>query len=78
MATMSYVSGPSDVPLIGNTIGQQLEATAGRFPDRLALVVRQQHLRLTWRELDAQAPRSPGGRARAASAIARNEGARRT
>ena len=48
MATTSYVSGTSDVPLIGNTIGQQLEQTAGRFPDHLALVVRQQRVRLTW------------------------------
>ena len=32
MATMSYVSGTSDVPLIGNTIGQQLEETAAAFP----------------------------------------------
>ena len=34
MATMSYVSGVSAVPLIGNTIGQQLEETAARFPER--------------------------------------------
>jgi fatty-acyl-CoA synthase len=61
MATMSYVSGASDVPLIGNTIGQQLEETAGRFPDRLALVVRQQHVRLTWRELDAEIDKLAAG-----------------
>jgi fatty-acyl-CoA synthase len=61
MATMSYVSGASDVPLIGNTIGQQLEATAGRFPDRLALVVRQQRVRLSWRELDAEVDKLAAG-----------------
>ena len=32
MATMSYVSGTSDVPLIGDTIGQHFDHTAGRFP----------------------------------------------
>ena len=61
MATMSYVSGASDVPLLGNTIGQQLEETAGRFPDRLALVVRQQRMRLTWRELDAEVDKLAAG-----------------
>ena len=61
MATMSYVSGTSDVPLIGNTIGQQLEQTATRFPDRLALVVRQQRVRLTWRELDAEVDKLAAG-----------------
>jgi fatty-acyl-CoA synthase len=61
MATMSYVSGTSDVPLIGNTIGQQLEATAARFPDRLALAVRQQRVRFTWRELDAEVDKLAAG-----------------
>ncbi len=40
---MSYVSGASAVPLLGETIGQQLDRTVARFPDRLALVVRQQN-----------------------------------
>jgi fatty-acyl-CoA synthase len=61
MATMSYVSGTSDVPLIGNTIGQQLEETARRFPDGLALVVRQQNVRLTWHELDAAVDKLAAG-----------------
>jgi fatty-acyl-CoA synthase len=51
VAAMSYVSGASAVPLLGETIGQQLDRTAARFPDRLALVVRQQNVRLTWRQL---------------------------
>jgi len=49
--TSSYVSGASAVPLLGETIGQQLDHTAAQFPDRLALVVRSQKVRLTWREL---------------------------
>ena len=61
MATMSYVSGTSEVPLIGDTIGQQLEGTAARFPDRLALVVRQQRVRLTWRELDDEVDKLAAG-----------------
>jgi fatty-acyl-CoA synthase len=51
MATMSYVSGASAAPLLGDTIGGQLDRTAARFGDRLALVARQQGIRLTWRRL---------------------------
>jgi fatty-acyl-CoA synthase len=47
----SYVSGTSDVPLLGLTIGQQLDATVAAHADREALVVRQQGVRWTWREL---------------------------
>ena len=42
-------AGRARCPLLGETIGQQLDRTAARFPDRLALVVRQQNVRLTWR-----------------------------
>jgi fatty-acyl-CoA synthase len=52
--TASYVSGTSDVPLLGLTIGQQLDATVAAHPDREALVVRQQNIRWTWRELAAR------------------------
>jgi fatty-acyl-CoA synthase len=51
MATMSYVSGASAAPLLGDTIGGQLDRTAARFGDRLALVARQQGIRLSWRRL---------------------------
>ena len=50
----SYVSGTSEVPLLGRTIGEQLQATAAAYPDREALVVRQQGIRWTWRELAAR------------------------
>ena len=36
---MSYVSGASANPLLGVTIGAQLDRTAARFPDNEALVV---------------------------------------
>ena len=61
LAAMSYVSGASAAPLLGDTIGQQLDRTAAQFPDRLALVVRLQNVRLTWREL-CDAGRQAGGR----------------
>ena len=50
----SYTSGPSDVPLLGETIGENLRRTVERFGDRDALVVRHQGYRATYRELWAQ------------------------
>ncbi|MBT6441458.1 MAG: AMP-binding protein [Alphaproteobacteria bacterium] len=46
--SQSYVSGTSSVPLIGLTIGRQLDETAARYPENDALVVRHQGVRLTW------------------------------
>ncbi len=54
MSTLSYVSGVADRPLLGETIGQHFDRTVERWGDRLGLVVRQQGLRLTWRELRAR------------------------
>jgi fatty-acyl-CoA synthase len=54
MGAMSYVSGRAEIPLLGETIGQHFDRTVARWPDRLALVVRQQGVRLTWRELAEQ------------------------
>jgi fatty-acyl-CoA synthase len=51
----SYVHGSSSVPLLGDTIGENLRRTAERFGDREALVVRAQRVRLTYRELLDQA-----------------------
>jgi len=47
----SYVSGTSSVPLIGETIGENLRRTVERFPDREALVVVHQDVRMTYRQL---------------------------
>ncbi len=44
---MSYVSGASEKPLLGLTIGAQLDRTAARHPDNEALVVPHQGVR--WR-----------------------------
>jgi fatty-acyl-CoA synthase len=47
----SYVSGPSSVPLLGETIGARLDHVAERHADAPALVVRGQSVRMSWREL---------------------------
>jgi fatty-acyl-CoA synthase len=47
----SYEHGPSDVPLLGQTIGENLRRTVARFGEREALVVRHQGYRATYREL---------------------------
>ena len=38
MAEKSYTSAISDTPLLGDTIGENLDSTVSRFPDRPALV----------------------------------------
>jgi fatty-acyl-CoA synthase len=48
---LSYAHGPSTIPLLGETIGENLRRTAERFPDRDALVVRAQRYRATYRQL---------------------------
>ena len=52
--TRSYASGVATKPLIGETIGENLERTVARFGDREALVVRHQDVRLTYAELNAR------------------------
>jgi fatty-acyl-CoA synthase len=47
----SYEHGPSDVPLLGETIGENLRRTVARFGEREALVVRHQGYRATYGEL---------------------------
>jgi fatty-acyl-CoA synthase len=47
----SYAHGPSEVPLLGDTIGEALRRTVERFGDRDALVVRSQGYRATYGEL---------------------------
>lgn len=46
-------AGPTDVPLIEQTIGDNLEETVQRFGDREALVVDHQGIRQTWSEFNA-------------------------
>ncbi len=49
---MSYASGSAETPLIGLTIGEQLERTTEHFPDRDALVDMPSGRRWTYREFD--------------------------
>ena len=57
----SYVSGVSDTPLLGMTIGDAFDRTVARFPEREALISRQQGLRYTWRELQDEVNRCARG-----------------
>src|SRR4029453_447548 len=50
----SYSHGTSSVRLIGQTIGHNLRDTARRFPDRDALIVPYQNVRLTYGEFDSK------------------------
>ena len=47
----SYAHGTSPIPLLGETIGENLRRTVARHGDRDALVVRSQNYRATYREL---------------------------
>ena len=49
--TQSYAHGVSSIPLIGDTIGVYFDKSAARWPDRPALIVRQQNVRWTYSEL---------------------------
>jgi len=57
----SYAHGASDLPLLGETIGQRLRATVERFGEREALVVRDQGYRATYSELWEQSGRAARG-----------------
>ena len=58
---ISYAHGPSAVPLLGETIGENLRRTVERFGDRDALVVGHQHYRATYRELWLEVDRAARG-----------------
>jgi fatty-acyl-CoA synthase len=49
---LSYAHGASEVPLLGQTIGRDLEATVARVGEREALVCPHQDVRMTYAELD--------------------------
>ena len=51
---LSYVQGASEVPLLGETVGAHFGRAAARWPERPALIVRDQGIRWTYAELDAQ------------------------
>jgi fatty-acyl-CoA synthase len=51
--TLAIDAGSTDVPLIEQTIGDNLEETVAKFGDREALVVDHQGIRQTWNEFNA-------------------------
>ena len=57
----SYVSGTSDQPLLGMTIGDLFDQTVARFPDNDALISRHQKLRYTYKELQQEVNRCARG-----------------
>ena len=57
----SYVSGISDKPLLGVTIGDLFDETVDTYPDHDALIVRHQSLRYTYRALQEAVNRCARG-----------------
>ncbi len=53
MSTASYASGPSPVPLLGETLGASFDRIALMYPERDAVVSVHQGRRMTYRELQA-------------------------
>jgi fatty-acyl-CoA synthase len=49
---LSYANGTSETPLLGETVGANLERTVARVPDSPALVSTHQRLRYTYAELN--------------------------
>jgi fatty-acyl-CoA synthase len=58
---ISYVSGPSDVPLLGETIGQCFDRIAATFSDHDALISCHQQVRYSFRELHTEVERVARG-----------------
>jgi len=57
----SYVSGASEVPLIGETIGAMFDRIVAQYPNNEALVARQQGLRYSYAQLKAEVDRCAMG-----------------
>jgi fatty-acyl-CoA synthase len=57
MTTLSHTTGETDVPLLEQTIPDNLEATVARFGDREALVDVQQGIRWTYAEFGSEVDR---------------------
>ena len=58
---LSYAHGASTVPLLGQTIFENLTESARRWPDAEALVVCHQNVRLTYRQFVAEVERAARG-----------------
>ncbi len=53
----SRVSGPTDVPMLEQTIGQAFDKAVADWGDRLALVVSHQDVHWSWSELGERVER---------------------
>ncbi len=60
-ATLSYVCGASDEPLLYKTVGAALEDAAVQWPERIALIVSDQAIRWSYRHLNDAADRLAAG-----------------
>ncbi|VFV29314.1 acyl-synthetase family member [Lynx pardinus] len=58
---LSYIQGLTRQRLINKTVGQCLEAIAQRVPDREALVVPQENIRLTFAQLKEEVDKAASG-----------------
>ena len=58
---LSYVNGTGDQPLLYQTVGATLELAAERWPTRDALIIPQQDIRWSWRQLNDEADRMARG-----------------
>ncbi|HMD84820.1 MAG TPA: AMP-binding protein [Terriglobia bacterium] len=58
---LSYSQGLGASPLSGLTVGELLDSTASRYPERPALIVRHQHKRYTYHELLREVERAARG-----------------
>ena len=58
---VSYVSGVSDTPLLGLTIGDMFDQVVAQYPEHEALIARHQGLRLTYRLLQEAVDRCARG-----------------
>ncbi|NXM72378.1 ACSF2 synthetase, partial [Serilophus lunatus] len=57
----SYIQGPLDIPLLDKTVGQCLERTVERFPDREALVFCRDGVRRTFAQFKEEVDRAAAG-----------------
>ena len=60
-AAPSYVHGGSSQPLLGDTLGSLIDRIAAAHPERPALVVRAQHVRMSYRQFHAEVERVAAG-----------------
>src|SRR5687768_11193534 len=61
MSQLSYVSGPSNEPLLGETIGDNFDRAVAEHADRTCIVSRHQDVRLTYAEFGAEVTRCAKG-----------------